>query len=155
VQSVNNTATDVDGGIDATPPAIALRRFAAHSTFVAVISAGCDGQRRLVHSLTPPAGARLIEQYQAQLVSALRAALSPTAGPMLSMAGGALATLFLESGLAAGERVTWLHAMGSGIRMLSLLTSCQATANPASGQSFWYMIQQVNSLSVRHLTYDR
>jgi hypothetical protein len=47
----------------------------------------------------------LIEQYQAQLVSALRAALSPTAGPVLSMAGGALATLFLESGLAAGEWV--------------------------------------------------
>ncbi len=44
-----------------------------------------------------------MEQYQAQLVSALRTALGPSAGPALSMAGGALATGFLESGLAAGE----------------------------------------------------
>jgi hypothetical protein len=54
------------------------------------------------------AGARLMEQYQAQLVSALRAALAPAAGPTLSIAGGALATAFLESGLAAGG---WLRTL--------------------------------------------
>ena len=47
-----------------------------------------------------------MEQYQAQLVSARRTALAPgLAGPpspTLVMAGGALATTFLESGLAAG-----------------------------------------------------
>ena len=56
---------------------------------------------------TRPAGAKLLEQYQAQCVSALRAALAPgvSVSPTLSMAGGSLATTFLESGLAAGGSV--------------------------------------------------
>jgi hypothetical protein len=48
-------------------------------------------------------GALLLEQYQAQYVSALRAALLPGAAPQLSIAGGVLATTVLESGLAAGD----------------------------------------------------
>lgn len=46
--------------------------------------------------------ARLLEQYQAQFVSALRAALAVNVPPVLSIAGGELATTFLESGIAAG-----------------------------------------------------
>ena len=38
-----------------------------------------------------------------QLVSSLRAALAAGVAPTLSMAGGSLATTFLESGLAAGD----------------------------------------------------
>ena len=49
------------------------------------------------------AGAKLLEQYQAQLVSSLRASLQPGVPPMVSIAGGSLATSFLECGLAAGE----------------------------------------------------
>ena len=48
-------------------------------------------------------GAALLEQYQAQLVSALRAALAPGAPPALSVAGGALATAFVGAGLAAND----------------------------------------------------
>ena len=50
-------------------------------------------------------GARLLENHQAHLVGALRASLAPAtsaAGPVLAIAGGQLATTFLESSLAAG-----------------------------------------------------
>ncbi|MEW5307721.1 MAG: hypothetical protein WDW36_010098 [Sanguina aurantia] len=53
---------------------------------------------------------------QAQLVSSLRAALSPTAPPTLAIAGGTLATTFLESGLAAGDSQVMK-------RLMELLTS--------------------------------
>eukprot|EP00887_Chlorella_sp_A99_P005661 scaffold1.g5661.t1 len=48
-------------------------------------------------------GQRLLEQYQAQVVSALRASLSAGAAPTLSAAGAALAAAFLEKGLAGGD----------------------------------------------------
>ncbi|GLC70784.1 hypothetical protein PLESTF_001032900 [Pleodorina starrii] len=83
-------------------------------------------------------GARLMEQYQAQVVSALRSSLgarqaaagglpgfaSAAAGtsasaaaaetvqhPLLQIAGGALATCFLESGLAAGDALVLRRLM--------------------------------------------
>ncbi len=55
---------------------------------------------------------KILDQYQAQFVSALRAALTPGAPPALSMAGGALATTFLESGLADGDAAVMLRLMG-------------------------------------------
>lgn len=75
-------------------------------------------------------GARLMEQYQAQLVSALRAALAPTAGPLLSVAGGALATRFLESGLAAGGLVfCTVGFLEDGLSRVS----CSLKGRPGSG----------------------
>lgn len=51
------------------------------------------------------AGSNVLEQYQAQFVSVLRTALAPGGAPMLSVSGGSLSTMFLETGLAAGDAV--------------------------------------------------
>lgn len=61
----------------------------------------------------------LLEQYQAQFVSALRAALVPNALPALSVAGGALATTFLGSGLAGGDGAVMRRLMDLLIAPLS------------------------------------
>lgn len=55
--------------------------------------------------------ARLLEQYQAQFVSALRAALAVNAPPQQAIAGGQLATTFLESGIAAGDSTVMRRLM--------------------------------------------
>lgn len=47
----------------------------------------------------------LMQLYQAQLVSALRASLSPDASPPLRAAGATLAVAFLENNLAGGDAV--------------------------------------------------
>ncbi|KAF8072444.1 hypothetical protein HT031_000103 [Scenedesmus sp. PABB004] len=57
-------------------------------------------------------GMLLLEQYQAQFVAALRAALAPGAAPALAVAGGALATSFLGAGLAAGDGAVMRRLMG-------------------------------------------
>lgn len=49
-------------------------------------------------------GHLLLEQYQAQLVSALRAAFEPGAGPSLTSAGARLAAGVITTGVAAGDR---------------------------------------------------
>ncbi|XP_077230289.1 HEAT repeat-containing protein isoform X2 [Tasmannia lanceolata] len=51
------------------------------------------------------AGHLLMEQYQAQLVSAVRTALDPSAGPLLLDAGLQLATKILTSSITSGDRV--------------------------------------------------
>ncbi|KAJ0962918.1 hypothetical protein J5N97_028040 [Dioscorea zingiberensis] len=50
-------------------------------------------------------GHLLVEQYQAQLVSAARAAISPSSGPLLLEAGLQLATKILTSSIISGDRV--------------------------------------------------
>ncbi|KAL2632357.1 hypothetical protein R1flu_017043 [Riccia fluitans] len=49
-------------------------------------------------------GHLLLEQYQAQLVSAVRTALDPSAGPLLLAAGSRLAARIITSGGASGDR---------------------------------------------------
>ncbi|KAH9566013.1 hypothetical protein CY35_04G109200 [Sphagnum magellanicum] len=48
-------------------------------------------------------GHLLLEQYQAQLVSAVRTALEPSAGPLLMAAGSRLAARIVTSGVAGGD----------------------------------------------------
>ncbi|KAK9820084.1 hypothetical protein WJX72_005985 [[Myrmecia] bisecta] len=60
-------------------------------------------------------GHRILEQYQAQLVAALRSALARGSGPTLAAAGAALAATFLERGLATGDAAVLT-------RLMSLLT---------------------------------
>ncbi|KAH7658270.1 Armadillo-like helical-containing protein [Dioscorea alata] len=50
-------------------------------------------------------GHLLMEQYQAQLVSAVRSAISPSSGPLLLEAGLQLATKILTSSIVSGDRV--------------------------------------------------
>ncbi|KAL4425068.1 hypothetical protein ABPG77_010382 [Micractinium sp. CCAP 211/92] len=57
-------------------------------------------------------GARLMELYQAQIVSTLRASLSVDAAPSLSAAGASLAAAFLEKGLDGGEAAVLQRLMG-------------------------------------------
>ena len=47
----------------------------------------------------------LLEQYAAQLLSTLRAAFDPTAGPLLIIAGAKLAALVVTSGVSGGDSV--------------------------------------------------
>lgn len=49
-------------------------------------------------------GHLLLEQYQAQLVSAVRTALEPSAGPLLMSVGSRLAARIITSGVAGGDR---------------------------------------------------
>eukprot|EP00803_Ostreobium_quekettii_P010737 evm.model.scf_1340.1 EVM.evm.TU.scf_1340.1 scf_1340:1414-16767(-) len=57
-------------------------------------------------------GCKLLFQYQAQFVSALRLALTPEAAPLLFMLGAALAVSFLKSGLGGGEATVLKQLMG-------------------------------------------
>ncbi|CAL8466413.1 g5949 [Coccomyxa elongata] len=57
-------------------------------------------------------GHLLLEQYQAQFVSALRSALAPGAAPSLAAAGASLAAAFLEAGMAAGDTVVLRRLIG-------------------------------------------
>ncbi|KAL6756313.1 hypothetical protein V8C86DRAFT_2436239 [Haematococcus lacustris] len=69
-------------------------------------------------------GARLLEQYQAQLVSALRTALAPGSAPTLLTAGWRLSTCFLASGLtAASAAPTPMWAANSTLAPCCLKTS--------------------------------
>eukprot|EP00884_Botryococcus_braunii_P001693 jgi/Botrbrau1/11524/Bobra.0393s0003.2 len=57
-------------------------------------------------------GHRLLEQYQAHFVSALRSALAAGASPTLVAAGAGLASLFLQKGLATEDPVVLKRLMG-------------------------------------------
>lgn len=54
----------------------------------------------------------LLEQYQAQVVSAIRTALEPSAGALLIGAGTRLAARFITSGMAAGDRSVLQRVVG-------------------------------------------
>ncbi|PRW58658.1 HEAT repeat-containing 5B isoform X2 [Chlorella sorokiniana] len=57
-------------------------------------------------------GARLMELYQAQVVSTLRASLAVGAAPSLAAAGASLAAAFLEKGLDGGDAAVLQRLMG-------------------------------------------
>ncbi|GFH23582.1 HEAT repeat-containing 5B isoform X2 [Haematococcus lacustris] len=91
-------------------------------------------------------GARLLEQYQAQLVSALRTALAPGSAPTLLTAGWRLSTCFLASGLTAGDGVVLR-------RLLELLVSPLASWHAlGSEQQYgeWVGLQQRVALLEAH-----
>jgi hypothetical protein len=64
-------------------------------------------------------GHLLLEQYQAQLVSALRAAFEPGAGPLLTAAGAKLAAGVITTGVAAGDRGVLQRVLGMLVTPLS------------------------------------
>lgn len=68
-------------------------------------------------------GERLLAQYQAQFVSALRASLATEASPAVQAAGAALAAAFLEKGLAGGDAVVMNRLLGLLCAPLSLWAS--------------------------------
>ncbi|KAJ9521869.1 hypothetical protein QJQ45_024737, partial [Haematococcus lacustris] len=91
-------------------------------------------------------GARLLEQYQAQLVSALRTALAPGSAPTLLTAGWRLSTCFLASGLTAGDGVVLR-------RLLELLVSPLASWHALGAEQQygeWVGLQQRVALLEAH-----
>ncbi|KAK9865210.1 hypothetical protein WJX84_003181 [Apatococcus fuscideae] len=72
----------------------------------------------------------ILEQYQAQFVSALRAALGPGASPTLSAAGSALAAAFLQQGMAMADPVVLQRLMGLLTKPLAAGMSLGLTVQP-------------------------